>query len=191
MNFIQTGGQQPTISQQPVAGFKPVAQTTTPSTIPSIPSFGGSQNLGTSVGTNLFGGNQAAQQPNLFNKTPGNTPTLGAFGATQPQNPLFGGANQQQPNTIFGATNQQQPNTMFGAANQQQFNPNPLFGANNQQQPNSMFGAPTQQQQPSTLFGAPNQQQPNTLFNQQQPNTLFGAPNQNMGAQQPNSLIKL
>jgi hypothetical protein len=110
VNFIQSGGQQPAISQQPVAGLKPVSQTTAPSSIPSLPSFGGSQNLG-APGGNLFGGGQTNPQSNLFVKPN----VAGNFGASQQTSNLFGAPAQQQASMFGGQTQQQPPTTLFGA----------------------------------------------------------------------------
>lgn len=181
MNFIQTGGQQPTLSQQPVAGFKPLGQTTNTSSIPSLPSFGGSQNLGAPGASNLFGGGQAAQQPSLFAKPVGNTPAVGAFGAPQQTSSLFGAPTQnmgaQQPNSLFstGQTSSfLQPNTQ-----QQQPQQTSLFGANPVSNPaptTSLFGQPAAQ---GSLFNATPLQAPPSLFNAgqaqpQQTSSLFG-----------------
>lgn len=210
VNFIQTGGQQPALAQQQGnAGFKPLAPVAN-SGIPSLPSFGGSQNLGPAGGSNFFGNQASSNQPNLFAKPMGTAPTSGVFGNQQQQtNSLFGAQPQSMPmqpqtNSLFNAgnnaslyqqgnANSQQPqNSLFGAtpaANN--FNQTPAFTGN------SLFNLPNNQtnfnqsplQPPPSLFNTPNMPQnqtgTGTLFgmNNNSGNSLFGQPNV---AQPPN-----
>lgn len=153
INFIQSGGQQPALSQQTqpmgtgTAGFaKPANPLTT------IPSFGGSTNLGggTTTQSTLFGGQTQPQQggSTLFG---GQKPaqTQGAFGtATSATSSLFPG----QPTLIGGTQPQQtQQSTLLGGQTPQQPQSS-LFGGGQPSQP-SLFGgggAPG-----GTLFGTP------------------------------------
>lgn len=185
MNFIQAGGQQPAITQQPVAGFKPVGHNNnTP--INSSPGFGGSQKLGATGGNTLFGG-QSSMQLDLFPITVSSAPqTVSTFGNTQQPNTLFG-AQQQQINTLF---NTGQNNTLFqtNPSNVQQPQQNSLFGSNpstnpaangtlfgqtnNQSNPGGLFNSSAPLQAPPSFFNQPAQGQ----MSQPQSNSLFGAP---------------
>ena len=173
MSFIQSGGQQPTLNQQGNVGFKPLTTNAPPAMIPSLPSFGGSQNIGT--GNNLFGG-QANNQSNLYAKPPVNAPASGIFANQQQQSNTFGA---QQPNSLFGAPQPQtaglqpQTNSLFNPGNNASFlQPNPM----NTQQPqqNSLFGAP-QQSNAFNLSPFNTQTNQGAQFNQNTFGGLFNA----------------
>ena len=153
INFIQSGGQQPALSQQtqPIsAGTSNFAKPANPLT--TIPSFGGSTNLGggTTTQSTLFGGQTQQGGSTLFGgQKP--TQTQGAFGtttsATSATSSLFPG----QPTLIGGTQPQQtQQSTLFGGQTPQQQPQSTLFGGGQPSQP-SLFGGA----QGGTIFGTP------------------------------------
>jgi hypothetical protein len=197
INFIQSGGQQPPITQQPgqqpatgfgtTAGFKPVGNTGFGAQT-SLPSFGGiASNNNIAQGTSLFGQTQPAGQT-LFGQQQQAKPafgaTTGAFNQAGQGTSLFGQQPAQQGTSLFGATQpQQQATSLFGqqpaATGTSLFGQTTGFGQATTQpmtQPGtSLFGA-TQPAQ-SSLFGQTAQQPATSLFGQQpqqQQTSLFG-----------------
>ena len=168
INFIQSGGQQPALSQQPqtmatgAGGFaKPANPLTT------IPSFGGSTNLGggTTTQSTLFGGQtqQPQQGGTLFG---GQRPaqTQGAYGTTSATSSLFPSSAGGQSTLFGGGTQPQQTqqSTLFGGQTPQQQQPqSTLFGGGQTSQPSllggatggTMFGSPPGQTGAPSLFG--------------------------------------
>ena len=176
INFIQSGGQQPNISQQPQgnAGFaKPQNSplTTTPSFGTTSPGNTGGVFPGQPVpiGGSLFGASKPAGQQgsSLFGAPPQQTQNQGAFGQTGGS--LFG---QQQPQaSSFG----QQGGSLFGSPSAQPSQPQggSLFGQPAPQQQTSMFGA---QPQSTSAFGGQPQTSAPSLFGGAQQSTPLQAP---------------
>jgi nuclear pore complex protein Nup98-Nup96 len=198
ISFIQNGGQQPALNQPQQQGAAGFAKPANP--LSTIPSFGGSTNLGGNPGGNtgstLFGatGGQQNQGTSLFGGQGAKT----AFPATTQGGSLFGAPGQNQTpsfgqgGTMFGQQQQQQPQTtafgmtgsFLGGGQPQQQQGGSLFGTQpQQQQGGSLFGTQPQQQGGS-LFGAQPQQQGGNQFGQpqqQQGGSLFGQPQQQQG----------
>ena len=185
INFIQSGGQQPALNQQQAAGNAGFAKGPT-NPLTTIPSFGGSTNLGgtqSAIGgtqSTLFGANKPATSSIFGTSTPTNTGSnLFPQTTTNPSAPgtLFGGQTQQNP------YNSPQTTSLLGGQPQQ----STLFGGQTTQ-PGSLFGNPTQTQSGPSLFGGAQTTQPSTLFGAaplQPPPTLMTTP----GVTNPNTSL--
>lgn len=153
INFLQSGGQQPAINQpqQQTQGSAGFAKPTTTNPLTTIPSFGGSTNLGAPQSTvgggqsTLFGGSKPTQSTGMFGTTqPSASTGTGLFGTqaqpnpyNSPQSSLLGGTQPQQTG-LFGTTTPSSQPSLFGATPQGSQPQSTLFG-----------GAQPQ----STLFG--------------------------------------
>jgi len=187
INYIQCGGQQPSITQQQAQGSAGFAKppnsplTTTPSFGVSQGNTGGflSQGQNQNTGGSLFGAKPAGQQGgSLFGASQQPVQNQGGFGQTGGS--LFGQQQQQQQQTsAFG----QQGGSLFGSPSG--------FAGNQTQQPQggSLFGQQQQQQQPS-LFGASQPAQSSLFGAQPQPSTpFFGGTQTSSPLQAPPSLF--